>query len=466
MSLVPFLTILDTIQEYLGIQITYGDGIVYRWLEDSGVSVWINSLQVWLASLVDIIGISDSSIASAPVLLLAAGVVIFAGVAGEAFFRRTGVPEVAFLMILGVILGPVLGIVQIEAVMAIVPYFAALALIIIMFDGGLNLNLKRLVSTAHFATALVVGGFIISVALVAVGAHFILEWGWLESLLLGSIVGGSSSAIVFGLVRQIGISKDARSVLSFESALTDILATIVAFVMLEAVFTGQFNTDTLLSSMGRAAAVGLILGFGVGVPWLYITTRMVNTQHVYMLTLGMLFVLFFLAVHFGESGALTALVFGLMLGNRKKLTDWLRIPFRSIDHDDPTHNQLTFLVRSFFFVFVGLMATLGRIEYIIFGIVMTVLVYYGRAIVVKLTLTKRFSDLDKRITRVMIPRGLAAAVLATFPITMGLDNAEAYLQIVFFIILTSVIITTMGSRVSKAKTKTEDRDPSAWSGFE
>lgn len=466
MSLVPFLTILDTIQEYLGIQITYGDGMIYRWLEDSGVSVWLNSLQIWFASLVDLIGISDSSIASAPVLLLAAGVVIFAGVAGEAFFRRTGVPEVAFLMILGVILGPVLGIVQIEAVMAIVPYFAALALIIIMFDGGLNLNLKRLVSTAHFATALVVGGFIISVALVAVGARFILEWGWLESLLLGSIVGGSSSAIVFGLVRQIGISKDARSVLSFESALTDILATIVAFVMLEAVFTGQLNTDTLLSSMGRAAAVGLILGFGVGVPWLYITTRMVNTQHVYMLTLGMLFVLFFLAVHFGESGALTALVFGLMLGNRKKLTDWLRIPFRSIDHDDPTHNQLTFLVRSFFFVFVGLMATLGSIEYIIFGIVMTVLVYYGRAIVVKLTLTKRFSDLDKRITRVMIPRGLAAAVLATFPITMGLDNAEAYLQIVFFIILTSVIITTMGSRVSKAKTKTEDRDPSAWSGFE
>lgn len=466
MLLVPLLTILDTIQEYLGIQITYGDGMMYRWLEDSGVSVWINSLQIWFASLVDIIGISDSSIASAPVLLLAAGVVIFAGVAGEAFFRRTGVPEVAFLMVLGVILGPVLGIVQIEAVMAIVPYFAALALIIIMFDGGLNLNLKRLVSTAHFATALVVGGFIISVALVAVGAHFILEWGWLESLLLGSIVGGSSSAIVFGLVRHIGISKDARSVLSFESALTDILATIVAFVMLEAVLTGQFNTDTLLSSMGRAVAVGLILGFGVGVPWLYITTRMVNTQHVYMLTLGMLFVLFFLAVHFGESGALTALVFGLMLGNRKKLTDWLRIPFRSIDHDDPTHNQLTFLVRSFFFVFVGLMATLGRIEYIIFGIVITVLVYYGRAIVVKLTLTKRFSDLDKRITRVMIPRGLAAAVLATFPITMGLDNAEAYLQIVFFIILTSVVITTMGSRVSKTKTKTEDRDPSAWSGFE
>lgn len=466
MTLVPFLAILDTIQEYLGIQITYDEGVVNQWLHDSGLGVWVDSTQIWFTTLVSNIGLADSSIASAPIILLAAGVVIFAGVTGEAFFRRTGIPEVAFLMVLGVVLGPVLGIVQIEAVMEIVPYFAALALIIIMFDGGLHLDLKRLVSTAHFATALVVGGFIVSVAIVALGVHFILGWGLLESILLGSIVGGSSSAIVFGLVRNIGISKDARSVLSFESALTDILATIVAFVMLEAVLTGQLNTDTLLSSMGRAAAVGIMLGFGVGVPWLYITTRMVNTQHVYMLTLGMLFVLFFLAVNFGESGALTALVFGLMLGNRKKLTDWLRIPFRSIDHDDPTHNQLTFLVRSFFFVFVGLMATLGRIEYIIFGIVITIVIYYGRSVIVKLTLTKRFSSLDKRITRVMIPRGLAAAVLATFPITMGLENAEAYLQIVFFIILTSVIITTIGSRAPKAKTKTEDRDPSAWSGWE
>ena len=466
LPLIPFLTILDTMRENLGIEVRYDDSILNQWLSDTGLSVWFDDMGSFVVTLLGNMGISDAPIASAPVLLLAAGVVIFAGVAGEAFFRRTGIPEVAFLMVLGVVLGPVLGIVQIEAVMEMVPYFAALALIIIMFDGGLNLDMKRLVSTAHFATALVVGGFIISVTLVAVGAHFVLEWGWLESILLGSIVGGSSSAIVFGLVRHIGISKDARSVLSFESALTDILATIVAFVMLEAVLAGQLDVEVLTSSMGRAAVVGLVLGFGVGVPWLYVTTRMANTQHVYMLTLAILFVLFFLSTTFGESGALTALMFGLMLGNRQKLTQWLRIPFKDIDHDDPTHNQLTFLVRSFFFVFVGLMATLGRIEYIIFGIVITILMYYGRAIIVKLTLTKRFSALDKRITKAMIPRGLAAAVLATFPITMGLDNAEIYLQIVFFIILTSVAITTIGSRAPKTKTKPEDRDPSAWSGWE
>ena len=168
-----------------------------------------------------------------------------------------------------------------------------------------------------------------------------------------------------------------------------------------------------------------------------------------MLTLGILFTLFFLAQTFGESGALTALVFGLMLGNRRRLSGWLRLKLREVEHDDPTHNQLTFLVRSFFFVFVGLMATFGRIEYIVFGILVTVAVYYGRAIMVKISLTDRFTALDKKVTRAMIPRGLAAAVLATFPITMGLDNAEAYAQIVFFIIMTSVVITTIGTGRSK-----------------
>ena len=69
----------------------------------------------------------DSLVASAPILLLAASVVIIMGVLGEAFFKKTGIPDILFLMILGVIIGPVLGIIQPEAVVQIVPYFAAVA---------------------------------------------------------------------------------------------------------------------------------------------------------------------------------------------------------------------------------------------------------------------------------------------------------------------------------------------------
>jgi len=386
----------------------------------------------------------QDSIASAHVVLLAAGVTIFLGVAGEAFFKKTGIPDIAFLMVLGVIIGPVLGIIQTETVLEIVPYFAALALIIIMFDGGLNLDIKQIMKTAHFALVLAILGFILSMVIVTMIAHYGLGWEWLDSILLSSIVGGSSSIIVFSLVRQIRVSEETKSMLSFESALTDILATIVAFIMFEAVLSGRFDIELLGVTFGNAVAVGLLLGLGVGIPWMYVTTKLANAQHAYMLTLGILFVLFFLARSFGESGALTALVFGLMLGNRYRLSRYLKFKLPDISTDDTMHNQLTFLVRSFFFVFVGLLASFGQIEYIIFGIIATLVIYFGRTILTKISLTNKFSQLDRKVTSVMIPRGLAAAVLATFPLTLGLPNGEAYPQIVFFIIMASVIITTIG----------------------
>ena len=335
-----------------------------------------------------------------------------------------------------------------------------------------------MVKTAHFAIILALIGFVVSIAAVAFFAHFLLEWEWLDSILLGSIVGGSSSIIVFGLVKNIGITADGRSMLSFESAITDILATIIAFILFEAILTGQFNITSLSQTVGRAMAVGLILGLGVGIPWMYISTKLGKAKHSYMLTLGVLFVLFFMANTFGESGALTALVFGLMLGNRNRVSKILRFKIRAIELDDSMHNQLTFLVRSFFFVFVGLLASFGRIEYAIFGILVTVAIYLLRIATVRGVLNGRvlrdkFSLLDRNVTSSMIPRGLAAAVLATIPLTIGIPNAQAYPQIIFFIIMTSVIITTVGLSSAKKtpqpenveggyvkkKEETESKDP-------
>ena len=398
---------------------------------------------------VEIISGADVAIASAPIVLLAAGVTIFLGVAGEAFFKRTGIPDIAFLMVLGVIIGPVLGIIQPEVVVEVVPYFAAVALIIIMFDGGLNMDIKQIIKTAHFALLLALLSFLVSVVAVMLLAHYGLGWEWLDSILLGSIVGGSSSVIVFGLVRNFRVSEETKAMLSFESAITDILATIIAFILFEAILTEQFDLELLGQTIGRAIVVGLILGLGVGIPWMYVTTKLANAKHSYMLTLGILFVLFFLANEFGESGALTALVFGLMLGNKSRLSRILKFKLPKIEPDDSMHSQLTFLVRSFFFVFVGLLASFGQLEYIVFGVIATIAIYVGRVIVAKVSLTNKFSKLDEKVTQVMIPRGLAAAVLATFPLSYGLPNAEAYSQIVFFIIMTSVIITTIG--LGKAK---------------
>jgi len=414
----------------------------------------ITNLQGTLANL----SFGDSLVASAPILLLAASVVIILGVLGEAFFKKTGIPDILFLMILGIIIGPVLGIIQPEAVLEIVPYFAAVALIIIMFDGGLNLHIGKVLKTAHFAIILVIVGFALSVGIVAGLAHYGLGWEWIDSILLGSIVGGSSSIIVFGLVQKIHISDDAKSMLSFESALTDIFAVIIAFVLFEAALSGEFSLDLLGITIGKAILVGLVLGFGVGIPWMFVISKLKNAQHSYMLTIGMVFLLFFLATSFGESGALTALVFGLMLGKKTYFSRLLKVKFPEDTIDNSLHTQVTFLVRAFFFVFVGLLASFTQLEYVIFGIVAAIAIYIGRIVITKSVLVRGFSKLDKRVTSVMIPRGLAAAVLATFPLSMGLPNAEAYPQIIFFVIFTSVLITTIGLGGAKKIPPPESQD--------
>ena len=445
------LSILSIIKQYLG-DIGLFENISTRL--DADLSLFSNnpSVQALLAFFDNMLipaqgmlaSISADSIVSAPMLLLAAGVTIFFGVIGESFFKKTGIPDVAFLMLLGVLFGPILGLIHPDVIIEIVPYFTAIALIIIMYDGGFNLNIVHVAKTAHFAIILSLVGFAISVGIVAAIAHYGLDWMWLDSILLGFMVGGSSSAIVFGLVRNLKISEKAKSLLSFESALTDILATIIAFVMFGAIIAGSLDLNTLGDTIGNSILVGISLGLGIGIPWMYLTTKIENSKHSYMLTLGILFVLFFMANTFGESGALTALVFGLMLGNRNRLAKFFKFKVPKIESDNIMHNQLTFLVRTFFFVFVGLLASFGNIEYIVFGVIATIAVFIGRLILSKIVLIRGFSLLDARVTSIMIPRGLAAAVLATLPLTLGLPNAEAYSQIVFAIIMTSVILTTLG----------------------
>lgn len=398
-----------------------------------------------------------TSLASAEIVLLAVGIIIFIGVGGEAFFRRTGIPDVAFLMVFGVIVGPILGIVNSGVVLKIVPYFSALALIIIMFDGGLNLDIRSIIKTAHFAALLAVLGFAVSAVSAAAIVVYGLGWQWVDGLLLGIMVGGSSSIVVFGLVRRLAISDETKAMLSLESAITDILATIGAFLLFSQIASHNLDPNVIAGTAARSIGVGLLLGFGVGLPWMYLSSRLANAKHSYMLTLGILFVLFFLAKSLGESGALTALIFGLMLGNKQVLGSRLRLRMPEVSTDNSFHEQITFIVRSFFFVFIGLLANFGQFGFIVFGIAMAIAFYASRYGISKAILTKRFSAFDRKVTSVMLPRGLAAAVLATIPLTLGLPNAAAYPQIIFVVIISTVVITTIGLGGAK---KLQPSDPS------
>lgn len=93
---------------------------------------------------------------------------------------------------------------------------------------------------------------------------------------------------------------------------------------------------------------------------------------------------------------------------------------------------------------------LGRVEYFVFGVLMSVAILLSRAGITR-ALTKRFSKFERNVAAVMVPRGIASAVLATIPLAYGLPDAKLYPEIVFIVIVVTVAITTIGISVAKKK---------------
>jgi len=395
------------------------------------------------------------------IAFLVAAVIIILGFLGEEFFNRTSIPDSILLLLFGVLLGPIFQLFAHEELLAITPYFAALALIIILFDGGLNMDIREALRNSPRAFVLAISGWILNVLVTAALCKVLLGWRLLNGLLLGSIVGGGSSIIVIALIRKLKVTEKIETVLSLESILTDVLCTVGAFTAInillqevnaEGVSTG-IDLGTALGSVGVAFGVGILVGLGFGVAWLVLLERIKGKPNAYMLTLAMLFLTFVVATNLGGNGALSALFFGLIIGNSRPIARLVK--FRttvSIDNSvRDFHCQISFLIRSFFFVFTGLLFSFSSFTSVLIGLLLSFTFLGIRFIVVKMASVKsELRDYGTLMT-VMFPRGLAAAVLASIPLTSGVPGSQVFPEIAFIVILTTIIITTVGVAVLKKR---------------
>jgi cell volume regulation protein A len=385
---------------------------------------------------------------------LVAGLIIVLGYLGEEFFKRTNIPDPILLLLFGVLLGPVLNVFSREQLISISPYFAALALIVILFDGGLNMDIRQAIKNSPRALILGIAGFLLNVIVTALLCKFLFGWRLMNGLLLGSILGGSSSIIVVALTRKLGIGGKTETILSLESILTDVLCTVGAFVAIDIILSGEVSLQATLGSIALAFAVGTVVGSLVGVAWLNVLERLNGKSNPYMLTLAILLLTFVVARSLGGTGAISALFLGLIVGNGPTIAKLLKLKYTmSIDESvRGFHSQISFLIRSFFFVFTGLLFSYSSYILVLFGVLLA-FVYLGlRFAAVKLSFLKSAKDSEKIMT-VMLPRGLAAAVLASLPLTSGVPNSQDFPQIAFIVIITTIIICTVGVAILKKRTK-------------
>ena len=389
------------------------------------------------------------------IAFLVAAVIIILGFLGEEFFKRTSIPDPLLLLLVGVVMGPIFNFFAQDELLAITPYFSALALIIILFDGGLNMKLKEAVKNSPRALIMALMGWTLNVLITAAFCKVFLGWRLLNGLLLGSIVGGGSSLIVIALTRKLGVNEEVETLLSLESILTDVLCTVGTFAAINIILSGEISLEIALSSVGLAFSVGILVGLGFGVLWLFALEKLKGKPNAYMLTLAVLFLTYVVATLLGGSGAISSLFLGLIIGNNGSIAKLFK--FRTTvsvdDHVRDFHCQISFLIRSFFFVFTGLLFTFSSFTLVLFGLLLTFAFLGIRFLIIKITTLKSNLHSVETLMTIMFPRGLAAAVLASLPLTMGIPNSELFPEISFIVILSSILVTTIGVVFLKKRTK-------------
>lgn len=388
-----------------------------------------------------------------PLFLLTVAAIFVIGAAGEIVFERTGVPDVLWLVTVGIVIGPVLGVVDAETLLRIAPYFGAFTLVVVLFHGGVQLRLGELARSAPRATALALLTFVSSAAgtgvlsmLVKWLGGFPPEWSWFHAAMLGAILGGSSSVVVMPAVERAGVDPRLGNLVSLESALTDVLCVVVAGAAITVILSGSADPAVILATLGRAFGAGLLAGLIAGMTWILAQPLFRGSEHEYPVTLGALLVLYVIIDNAGGSAAFGILIAAVLVGNAPAIASRIGLA-RSVELEASVqgfHARVTFIVKSFFFTFIGCMLrppwgllALG----VVFGGVLLALRWPTAWLA---TARAGFSDDERRLVAVLLPRGMAAGVLAMMPHHAGVPGTQELPIVVFATVVTTIVLFATG----------------------
>lgn len=351
---------------------------------------------------------------------------------------RSGVPVLVVFLVLGMLAGeqgP--GGIQFGDV-ATAHLLGTTALAVILFDGGLHTPL------ASFRTGLGPGLSLATVGVLATAAItagcIVLLYGdsWLDALLLVSIISSTDAAAVFYLLRARGLElhQRVRNTLEIESGINDPIAIFLAITLIEWVLRPQeATTADLIVALAQQMIGGAVLG-GVGGALLTLAVnrlRLASSLYPLLALAGGLLI-YGMSAHIGGSGFLAAYLAGLILGNRARLAR------RSIQR---FHDGIAWLCQIGLFLMLGLLVTPSDLLQTIPKalVVSGAIILLGRPLAVGLCLLPfRFSWRQVLFISWVGIRGAVPIVLSLFPWLAGVPGAPADFNIVFFIVLISLLL--------------------------
>ncbi len=381
--------------------------------------------------------------------ILAIGVIIFLAHWFSGIFDRKGIPDVLLLMLVGILFGPILNMVKPDDFGIAGPLFTSLTLVIILFEGGIGLNINELRKSVGGALSLTLVNFFVTTVAVSVLTYLMFPLSVLESLTLGATLGGTSSAVVIPMVRQISIQEVPKTYLILESALSDVLCIVFALAFIEGITGGEVHPGFIVGKIISSFVLASIVGFVAAVGWAIILNRMRTIKNSIFTTPAFVFIVFGIAETLGYSGAISSLVFGITLVNIEYLRNTFLnkyLPAEPVllnETEKVFFSEIVFLLKTFFFVYIGISIRFDNLLILGLGFLIAVILYLLRFPVVKLTAGNSIQEADKVTMSIMIPKGLAAAVLAGIPLQKGIAGGQIIQDLTYSIILISILITSV-----------------------
>ena len=396
------------------------------------------------------LGVSDHT----GLVIAIMGLLIFAAHLFTEIFSRKRIPDVLLLMAIGLVIGPLFGWVKPESLGSVASIFTTVTLVIILFESGTQLNFNTLINSIKGTMKLTTVNFFVTMVVVAVLGIVIEKFDILTSLMMGAILGGTSSAVVIPMVSQLKVSDKGGTILILESAFSDVLCIVFAWAFLKAAQSGSMNVGPVIGSILSSFILSTIIGFAAAILWSYVLDKVRHVKNSILTTPAFVFIVYGLNQWFGFSGAIAALAFGIGMANidytyhnsplMRRL--FKAQPTQLNDIERQLFSEVVFLLKTFFFVYIGVSIRLDHFWPILVGFIITVVLFVLRIPVVRVSVHKERNDFpteDKMFMSGIVPKGLAAAVLATIPMQQGLPGGEIIQNIVFAVILFSITFTSI-----------------------
>lgn len=363
-------------------------------------------------------------------------------------FRFTKIPNVLILLVIGIIIGPVLGMVKEPHFGSVGPIFTSITLVLILFESGTKLKLGELFESIGSAFLLTLFNFIASAVIGTVFAYlFFSDIDLMSATFFGVIIAGTSSAVVIPIIKQLKLNEKGYTTLMLESALSDVLCLVIGLALLQAMKQDVFEIKNIFNAIWKSFLFAFLIGFAGGFLWSLIIrfTRIIQDSKV--MNLAVVFIVYGLTEYLQLNGGIAVLIFGITLGNAYLLQNTaLKHIFPSkelLENEKDFFSELVFIMTTFFFVYVGICMKFGSIGVYLIALLIVALIIMVRPLSIKLLVRSKMSVKDLSIMSVMTPKGLVPAILASIPIQYGMKGGESIQMLAFAVVLLSILICSV-----------------------